>query len=174
MKKFLNSILLCASFCFMPAQAGTISWTIQGASFNDGGALTGTFSTDSVTGGLVDYSFVSTAGAAFGGFVYNSATSSFYGNNVLGPNSFVVTNTNPFAFPLLGLMFENSLNIGGTNRMVIATPVCNGLGSIEAGNTCSNYRYLTAGAASSQVPEPTTIALLGLGLLGCAAARRRS
>jgi hypothetical protein len=81
------------------AHASTIDWTLKNVTFNDGGVLTGTFSTDSASGDLLSYNLSTTAGSILGGFNFNVSDSHILGNNFINPNSFAVGN-NPANNPL--------------------------------------------------------------------------
>jgi hypothetical protein len=70
MSKYFKSIFVVAFFALMalPANAVTLNWTLSGVKFDDGGAASGTFSTDSTTGNVLGFNIVTTAGALIPGF----------------------------------------------------------------------------------------------------------
>jgi hypothetical protein len=129
--------------------------------FGDGGTATGTFSWDTVTATPTAFNITTTATGSFGGFVYNSGTSSVSTNAALiGPNQFALQY--PGFSPSLILRFANPLSSGGTDSLVAGN-------SWECMN-CNPVRFVTGGAAVEVVPVPAAVWLFGsaLGILGWA------
>lgn len=172
----ISKLVVVAAFslCASLANAAPISWTLSGVTFDDGGTASGTFTTDSVGGGLLGFDITTTAGSAQGGFHYDSSSASFYANNYFAPHSFIITRNAPFAEPFLNFIFASSLDTVGTIALITAP---GGLTTVsgELSNTSSfTHRFVVAGYASSEVPEPESLALLTLALLGIAATRKRN
>jgi hypothetical protein len=154
------------------AKASTISWTLSGVTFGDGGTASGTFSTDSATGNLLSFDITTTVGTTLPGFVYDASTSRLFDNNHYSANSFVLVNNNPFAMPYLNLAFVNPLTSNGVDLLTTSGFY---FGSWEC-DDCSPSRQITGGEAISAVPEPSTWAMMILGFagLGLMAYRRRT
>ena len=157
---FAIALGTCAVFISLPASAATIDYVLVNVTFSDGGTATGTFSWDTVTGTPSAYNITTTATGSFGGFVYNSGTSSASTTSGLfGPDRFALEY--PYFSPTLVLRFANPLSSGGTDFLLT------GLNSYECMN-CSPYRVVTAGAAVEVVPVPAAVWLFGsaLGVMG--------
>ena len=168
MKNLLKCLLLAAACHASIASADVLNFTLQNAVFDDGGVATGTFSTDSATGALLSYDIVTTSGTVQPGFHYDATTSTKYGDNIFHPNSFLITRNNPFAQPYIDIVFDNPLTSTGVDNFTLGSFV-----SHECDN-CANNRNFISGSATTSVPEPASVALLGLGLLGFVASRRKS
>jgi len=151
------------------ANAAPIKWTVSGL-FDDGGTLSGSFTVETDTNSMVDWSIVTTSGSTLPGFTYDMSSSGFFGFNVFAtnPNSVVLYRIDPFAQPYIQLGFTSSLFTPGT---ISLDTTGFDAGSWEC-NNCDPSRFLTSGTATS-VPEPGTLALLGLGLAGLGLSRRR-
>lgn len=153
----------------LPAHGATLAWTLSGVTFSDGGTASGTFSTDSTTGQLLSYNIATTAGTILGAFTYDASSSFKYGDNIFGPNSFIITNNSPFAQPYLMLSFVSPLTSGGTNALQAES-------SYECMN-CIPYRTVVSGfATTGAVPEPSAWALLilGFGAVGAGMRQRKT
>jgi hypothetical protein len=183
-KLLIGTVCAIAVMLASTAQANTIQWTLGGVTFIDGGALTGTFSTDSGTGDLLSYNLTSTklVGGNYGGFHYNVSDSRLFSNNYYSGNSFLIAAGNyPNVLPYLNLAFQNGLTYIGTDALVTGYDAVTQGGSWEcmSGANFCGLRAVSSGYAissSSPVPEPQTYAMMlaGLGLIGFIAYRRKS
>lgn len=70
------------------ADAALISWTVGGVTFDDGGTVTGSFTTDSTTGFLQSWNLTTTAGTALAGRNFDLTNSRL---NATDDNEFIVT-----------------------------------------------------------------------------------
>jgi hypothetical protein len=158
----------CAIIAVPPAaKAGAIDWTLSGVTFDDGGTASGSFVTDS-SGNITSLTITSTLGTTLPGYVYAIPPDglfqpSYYPQNA---NSFLVINV-PLYY--LNLAFDAPLSVPGTD------PISTGALTYEC-DDCVDVRFVTGGQAigtAVPAPEPMTLLVLGSGLAGMAAARRR-
>ena len=145
------------------ALAAPLSWTLSNVSFEDGGILTGTFSTDTSTGAILSFDLTSSGGTTLTSFNYNNANS----HSIAGPHfpdSYLIIASDQSRY--VNLDFDHLLTTAGSFNVNV------GLASYECMN-CSPYRVVTAGSVTA-IPEPATYALLLVGL-ACSVlwARRR-
>lgn len=118
-------------------------------------------SATTITRALDNGSFGNTSNSGVFDLVFNFAASG--ANKDLGQNAsstYLITGTN--------LSSDDFLIANGKNIYASI--------HVEGGNTNNTYikQVNSGGVASAAVPEPTMVALMGLGLLGFAAARRNS
>jgi hypothetical protein len=175
--------LLCASLSAAvvgvmfasSAGAETILWTLQNATFNDGGTASGSFEYNTADGAYTDIDIVTTAGTALPGATYTAyATTSVprdYGFGAitapgamaLGDPLLDINSTSP----AIGFETPGTVTIGAPGDFVSAEGTCN------AG--CTGYypdRVLTGSVVGISVPEPTTWGLMLIGLAGLGALLR--
>jgi len=144
--------------------SANILYTFSGVTFSDGGTLTGTFTTNDAINVLIGFDITTSAGAGIG-FHYTPGT--------VGSSStslpFIIVLSTPTLDHLLQVTF------GGAGLTALGAPISIGtFASFEQG-TASARRDINAGSAivATTVPEPSTIALLGMGVLGLLASIRR-
>jgi hypothetical protein len=151
--------------------ADGVTWDLSGVTFSDGGTASGSFVYDAVTNTVSDVDITTTAGTAFGGATYTSVDPGY------GPFSdqiVVVTDPSLLDFtspPVLDLPFTGDLtNLGGTLGLIdVIESTCGDTGCTSPG---IDYRGITAGEVVS-TPEPSSLALLGVGLVGLVGAVKR-
>jgi hypothetical protein len=165
----MKRILSCVGLLFLlaagPASANVI-FTFSGVTFDDGGTLTGTFTTNDALDTLIDFD-ITTSGA--NGFHYTSGTSDGITSTSLP--FILVANTPPLFDNIIQITFSGGLT--PTGAPITIDP----FDSFED-TTGSGSRDITAGSVivATTVPEPSTIALFGVGVLALAvllAVRRR-
>lgn len=154
-----SAVLFTAS-----ASATVISFS---ETFADGGTAIGSFDYDGATGTVTAQSVTTTAGSGYAASVYdqiyNVTTDPFL------PSGFsldVLTLSNSLNSQLLNLAFNPTIDPGDTIGLFDPCVFCSYEG--DPGNPGLDFRLF------STVPEPATAALLGIGLAGFAASRRRN
>lgn len=129
-------------------------YTFAGVTFNDGGTLTGTFTTNDLINTLLNYDITTSPGVGIG-FNYTPTTAPVSFSSL--PSIIVVETTG--LEHLLQVTFNGGLTALGA-PITIGT-----FDSFEQG-TGGARRDITAGSAIPTVPEPGTLALLSTGLAG--------
>jgi hypothetical protein len=155
----LPRIIVLASLMLLTvsqaAHAFTINWTLQDVLFKDGATASGTFSTDSITGSVVDFDIVTSPGS-LGGFTYKPPSSTLFSNS----NGFLVDGDPDFIM----LIFANPLDSPGVDQLVPGDVLC-GVGSCESDG--SEVRVVSGGEAIAEgvTPVPPGLPLLAAGLI---------
>ena len=154
------------------ASAASIKWTVNNASFQNGGTLTGSFNFDADSSTVGSFNFVTTA----------PLTSQPSGFTYANPDTALVISNSQLEF-----LTPNATNQGNL-FLVFATPLTDSggtiqlnLGSSDEGSTFGSSGYLrgftsgsvSAATSSSAAPEPASLALAFTALGAFAAFRRR-
>ena len=159
MKRLLLAVgILGLIISLAPGQASaSIVYTFSGVTFDDGGTLTGTFTTDDLITALLDFDITTSAGAGIG-FNYMPATADSSSTSL----PFILVLSTPTLDDILQVTFSGGLT-------ALGAPITIGAFDSFEQTTAPAQRAITAGeviVAPAAVPGPSTIALTGLGVLG--------
>lgn len=179
--KLMRAVVGAAAVLAMgTAGAAPVLWTLSNVSFDDGGVATGSFVYDATTGTYSSITITTSGGTALPGTTYTT------NEQVTFPfqtDSLHLTLIDNFGLPdlsgesLIGLTYVSALtNAGGAINLV--TGYFNSFegtcGVADCGSGSGNRTTVVGGqVVGSVIPEPATMALVGLGLLGLARQRRR-
>lgn len=152
---------------FSAAYATPITYDLNNVTFADGAQATGFVTFDADTHLSSAFS-ISTTEGILTAFNWSKANSGLYFGGGAGANNFTLITTN--GLRVFNFSFLTPFSDAGGNQVI------NIASTYECYN-CSPFRRVTGGSLISEsaaVPEPTTVALFGLGLFGVAASRRRA
>lgn len=176
--RLVFAILLMA--VMLPAQAASVTWTLNKFAFDDGGTASGSFTWDNVGKTATSWNISVSGGntSSFPALTYTSLNSDSLKN---GANEMLyfeqhssASNKRQFRIGLASLAQLDS-PVAVLSLFSVNTGQTGANGFLEC-NNCSPFRIGQAGAflSAAPVPEPSTWALFGIGLAGLFYTRRRA
>lgn len=151
------------------AAATPVTWTLSGATLDDGSVASGSFTYDAATGVYSDWDIDFTAGAARPAISYDASAAV----NGLSSEFNLVLTLGALPSDYMNLAFSSALtDAGGTVALALGQFYEFPTKSWECDN-CSSIRNFTGGSVTSTVPEPATLLLAATLLAGVAVGRRR-
>ena len=160
-----------AAGCLVPARADVIERFDATGQFTDGSVLAGFLDID-VTDGLIVGSDLTTTGPSAFEFVniVNQSDTQVPGDHNVGDRS--STGTEDFNFDIPGNLFGYQGSIICSNTSLCHT-VSSGVRSSGLFDLTTNSDGASLVTGALTAPEPATLTIIGAGLVGLAAARRK-
>ena len=166
LRKLLSGVLI--SMFLLPGlvHAVPLNWTLQNAVFDDGTSASGSFFFDADTSTYSNFNIVVQTGLLTA-FTYDNSNSFILGSVSTTVQFLDFTNSRYIRFIFVAPL----TNAGGTHALQLHSPPTNG--SLECDNCTITRLFISGSVTASTIPEPTTLALLGLGLFGLGFNKRK-